>query len=133
MNELIIPIFMLIGIVLTYVIAVSKMTETEENKLHSKMARVRDFILFWFIIVVSIFQIASEQLSTDPVSRLTIFNIALYMSSIVLVTVLKLFNIFQKDSLSYERALRKVIDDLDSSHKDHLGITKSLVEKVYKE
>ena len=88
-KDLITPIIMLMLGGVNIAIIVSKMTTEQVKTFNSIKAQAIEFILFWSVIGVSIFQIASEVLSSDPISRLVIFKIALYFFFITVIVLFK--------------------------------------------
>ena len=136
MKDLIIPIIMLILGGVNIAITVSKMNAEEIAKFNSITAQAIEFILFWFVIGVSIFQITSEALSPDPISRWVVFKISLYFFFMAVIILLKLVSIFVSRFWEvYEVSLfqLKQLDAQGETIKEHVDITNQLAKKVLKE
>jgi len=93
-KDLITPIIMLMLGGVNIAIIVSKMTTEQVKTFNSIKAQAIELILFWSVIGISIFQIASEVLSSDPISRLVIFKIALYFFFITVIVLFKVVGMF---------------------------------------
>jgi len=141
---LIVSIF---AIAFTVLIAVSNMSKEQENKFNSMTAKLIEFMVFWSVMGWSIFQIASEVLLSEPISRWVILKIVLYMSFIIFMVVLRLYNTFishvnrlndankaqnelLKEQISAAKEHQNIFKRSLDASREHVEVTKKLSEKI---
>jgi len=91
--DAILIIIALAGVWITWASTISSITEEQTKRFNSIIAKSKEFIIFWSVIGLCSFQIASEVASSDPISKPVIFKISLYTAFILFMVVIKFIQI----------------------------------------
>ena len=104
--DVILIVIALIGLGIQWAATISSITEEQTKEFNSKIATAKEFVFFWSVVVLCVYQIFSNVTSLDPISKLISFKIALYTSFIFFMVSMKSFQVL----MSKVKAINLVSD-----------------------